>query len=483
MGRTCEETLQKAKEIIQKQKEILDGLGGGIREIHYVISKQTREDGTFSVGIARAGGVAELPISKQLFSQVFVGSGVYVNPEVGVITGLVDENPAYEVGLAVRIEKNLGDGKYQVSRNGITQLVVGENDALKPNQTVVLDPGTGMFIIDVLDMETADAKTDQDEFAPTQWDDIGGLEMQKQAIRESIEDQFVHQDILAAYGKAPVKGILLFGPPGCGKTMLASAAATMIKKLAKTGNALFQYVKGPEILNMYVGASEERIRNLFATAREHENATGDPSVIFIDEAESILKKRGSGISSDVENTIVPAFLSEWDGLKKSKTMVILATNRADMLDSAVTRDSRVDIKLHVPRPNKETCTDILGLNLENVPINEKGSGPKSLAKLTLNEVCKESHSLYKVRTESEEHMFGLKDLITGAMLKGIVQKGITEAIRRDRSSGTLSGIKKADMRAAVRITFEQNKNLDHTDNLRDFQESLNSRITRITRIA
>src|SRR5208283_4208865 len=175
--------------------------------------------------------------------------------------------------------------------------------------------------------------------------------------KEAIELPFTHKDIFAHYNKKPPKGLLLYGPPGCGKTLVGKATTNSLANIfgAKAISSGFIYVKGPEILNMYVGESGRRIREIFQRGRKHFDKYKFPAVIFIDEAEAVLSERGTSRSSDVDKTIVPMFLSEMDGLDENHAIVMLATNRPKMLDPAVVREGRVDRHIKVSRPTVETA--------------------------------------------------------------------------------------------------------------------------------
>lgn len=301
------------------------------------------------------------------------------------------------------------------------------------------------------------------------WNDIGGLDAAKLQMQEAIEHPIKHAHLYQAYKKKPIKGVLLYGPPGCGKTMLAKAAATSIAKLhGKKGvDTGFIYVKGPEILQRFVGVSEEIIRALFARAKKHKEKHGYPAFMFIDEADAILRKRGSGISSDMESTIVPAFLAEMDGLAETGCIVGLATNRPDTLDNAVTRDGRVDRKVRVPRPDAKTAQEIFKLHLRGVPLVD--ATPSEIAKKCTESLFSSDRQLYIAKMkDGQKHSFNLSMLVNGAMIAGIVDQASSLAMQRNILGSRKQGVGMEDVHAAIDMAYQENIDLNHQDELTDF---------------
>lgn len=302
------------------------------------------------------------------------------------------------------------------------------------------------------------------------WDDIGGLEDVKRELREAIEEPIRERGIYARYGRKPTRGILLYGPPGCGKTMLGKAAATA---LAETHGASaratgFQYVKGPELLNKFVGASEENIRAVFAGARAHRAREGYPAIVFIDEADALMGRRGAGRFDGMERTIVPQFLAEMDGLEDAGAMVLLATNRADSLDPAIVRDGRIDRKIHVRRPNEREAEAIFAQHLRGRPTAKRHS-EASLAAEAARGLFLDLHALYMVRTKSgSDRRFALRELVNGAMIAGIVERATQRAIRREIAGDAPRGIAPDDIVASVEATVEENRGLEHAAELAEF---------------
>lgn len=259
------------------------------------------------------------------------------------------------------------------------------------------------------------------------WSDIADHYLPKKLIQESIRSS---SEVAKRFGKKPLKGILLFGPPGCGKTMLAKAAAT---ELLGTMSGGFIYIKGPEILSRYVGDSESAIRNIFADARAFKKQNNKPCVIFIDEAEAILSKRGEikGASSFMSGTIVPQFLSEWDGLDESGAVVILATNRANDLDEAIMREGRIDRKIHVSRPDRSATKTITELYLKKTIIDG------NILELS-------DHVALKIFANYPT----VKNKVCGALLSNLVDRAISYAVDRSTEE-KISAVGKGDLVKAI----------------------------------
>ena len=309
------------------------------------------------------------------------------------------------------------------------------------------------------------------------WNDIGGLDEAKRELQEAIELPFLYPDLFKFHNQDPIKGVLLFGPPGCGKTMLVKAVINSIREKRKNSGDMkigVLYIKGPEILDKFVGVAEGKIRQIFYIARKNK------AMIFIDEAESLLNKRGSGQSSDVERTIVPAFLAEMDGLNISDITVLLATNRPDILDPAITRDGRVDRKIKIDRPDINTAKTIFKLYLKKVPLKE-GVGLEETVEFAASELFSAKHGLYEFERikdgKQTQERFLLGDLTSGAMIKGIVSKANSLALWRNKEKLEkkntkeklkYEGLSEEDIEKAVARTLKENYDLNHEDELEDF---------------
>lgn len=407
-------------------------------------------------------------VSHNLLIKPRIGEQVLINTALQIVSIYKDPNITGTITSVRSVLDSLYcevdiDGKVNVVLNGIAEPEKGDR--------VILDSSNSVII---KNLGKKEEKFDYQGKVVVDWDHIGGLEEAKRELREAIELPHRHPEIFKHYNKRPAKGILLYGPPGCGKTMLGKATATCLAQLSKAENTAsgFIYIKGPEILDKWVGATESYIRQIFQNARMHQAEFGYPAVIFIDEADAILSKRGTGISTDIDKTVVPMFLTEMDGLDDSGALVLLATNRADALDPAVVRDGRIDRKIRVTRPNKQNTEEIFKLYLANVPIAE-GLTKDELAAVGSENVFSEKHVLYKFNLVGGNHAnLKLANIVNGGMINNIVQQATSRALRRDleTANGKFTGLQVNDIEESVNYTFSQNAHLDHKDEIREFVE-------------
>ena len=303
-------------------------------------------------------------------------------------------------------------------------------------------------------------------FAPkitTAWEDIGGHSEAKAALREAIELPMAHPELFAAYGKRPIRGVLLHGPAGTGKTILAKAAAAAIARVhGESASTGFIYVKGPELLNPYIGKSEEAVRAIFAGARKHRKAAGYPAVVFVDECDALLGVRDRGLNAGVASTVVPQFLAEMDGLEESAAIFILATNRPDTLDPAVTREGRVDRKIRIGRPSATDALTILGLHLRGRPLSGADHAARAVdAAYADSAIVRE---LGYTNAGDPLPPFRLRDMMSGALLAEVVERASTIAIGRDIAAGARVpiGITEDDLVVAVgfAVAAQRDTNVD-----------------------
>ncbi|MDU5316749.1 MAG: proteasome ATPase, partial [Varibaculum cambriense] len=267
---------------------------------------------------------------------------------------------------------------------------------------------------------------------------IGGLKKQIETIRDAVELPFIHPELYRRYGLSAPKGILLYGPPGCGKTLIAKAVATSLGANAHGKSSYFLSIKGPELLSKFVGETERQIRAIFSRARQLASSE-HPVVVFFDEMEALFRTRGSGISSDVETMIVPQLLSEIDGVETlSNVIVIGASNREDMIDPAVLRPGRLDVRVRIERPNLEEAGQIFDIHLgQNVPVEaEVGTSPRQgrekLREKLVALLAEESTrtQVYEVVYENGQHeIIYAHALLSGAMIASIVERAKKAAIK------------------------------------------------------
>jgi proteasome-associated ATPase len=312
------------------------------------------------------------------------------------------------------------------------------------------------------------------------WDDVGGCVDAKAELREALESPFTNKEIFDAFHKERVKGALLWGRPGNGKTLLGRAAAGAMARLfgkeaVSTG---FIYIKGPEMLDKYVGETESQIREPFAYGREHWKKHGYPCIIFIDEAEAILMRRGMRSASGMEMTTVPMFNAEMDGIEESGCFVLLATNRADVLDPAIIRPGRIDRKIYVGPPTKETAPEIFNIHMRDVPLG-KGVSKEQLITAANEAFYSEKYPLYLIETSNGRKVFSLADLASGAMIAGLVERATAVAVRRNTDPKNIEGLRQDDFDVALLAMQKEQYGMNHFDELREFIDNQKLDVTSI----
>lgn len=370
--------------------------------------------------------------------------------------------------------KSIVDNEHiEVENNGEARVViysaeVDVDKAIRPGDRVMLD-NSSTVIIRVLERDGKDCYNLHSEIN-VDWDDIAGLDDAKYQLKEVLELPYQHPEVYKFYNMKPPKGVLLYGPQGCGKTLCGKAAAAAIAKIH--GKANFQsgfiYVKGPELLSKWVGESESKIRNLFSRGREHYEIHNYPATLFIDEADAIMPMRGSGKSSDVENTIVPQFLSEMDGLEESYVTVILATNQPKRIDPAVVREGRIDRHIKINRPTADNALDYFKIHMKGLPV-VKGSCLEELASVAMRELFDGDKVLYRVTHAKSVELFRMSDKVTGAMIAGVVAQAKSNAMKRDLAKGGKPrGVMPDDFKESVNNIYVQHMGLNPTFDLEDF---------------
>ena len=422
---------------------------------------QIGEDVTV-VGIG--GAVQEVSTPKHDVGEGFeVGAWVNIDPQTRGILKVVED--MFHVSQVRTVRRVVDDRHVEVNAGNESAVVLYAPKAapFTAGDRVQLDP-SGLIVTRNLGPEPSSAPMIE---TGIHWDDVGGLDEPRAQLREAIEGHVRDGARYARYGRQPSKGALLSGPAGCGKTLLAKAAATALAELhgKKHVASGFVYVAGPELLNRFVGESEAGVRRLFREAREHHKAHGYPAIICLDEADGLLAKRGSSNWEGMEKTIVPQFLAEMDGMGSASAFVIVCTNRPDMIDPAIARDKRLDLKIAIKRPTRETAVPIARVHLRGRPL--EGMDVDQAATTLVEELYAERHCLYMLRTKSGkgDRRFTLGELASGASIAGLVDRAIDRALLRDRRTQTDGGIRAEDLAAAADLMTEEQRALDHTGDL------------------
>ena len=357
---------------------------------------------------------------------------------------------------------------------------------LKSGDSLLVDTKAGYAYERVPKAEVEDLVLE--EVPDVDYSDIGGLFRQIEQIRDAVELPFLHAELFKEYELRPPKGVLLYGPPGCGKTLIAKAVAnSLAKKIAavrgddpKEGRAFFLNIKGPELLNKFVGETERHIRLIFQRAREKASA-GTPVIVFFDEMDSIFRTRGSGVSSDVETTIVPQLLAEIDGVEGLENVIVIgASNREDMIDPAILRPGRLDVKIKIERPDAEAAQDIFSKYLTStLPIHiddiaEFGGNRKACIDAMIERVVErmydeteENRFLEVTYANGDKEILYFKDFNSGAMIQNIVDRGKKSAIKAVLESGQ-PGLRVQHLLDAIVDEFAENEDLPNTTNPDDW---------------
>ena len=355
---------------------------------------------------------------------------------------------------------------------------------IRVGDSLLLEPRSGYVYERIPKSEVEELVLE--EVPDIDYSDIGGLSRQIEQIRDAVELPFLHADLFRQYQLRPPKGVLLYGPPGCGKTLIAKAVAnSLAKQVAKVSGqsqarSFFLNIKGPELLNKYVGETERHIRLVFQRARE-KASEGTPVIVFFDEMDSIFRTRGSGVSSDVENTIVPQLLSEIDGVEGLENVIVIgASNREDMIDPAILRPGRLDVKIKIERPDAEAAKDIFSkyitvdLPIHGDDLSEHGGDPTATVQGLIQRVVE------RMYTESEENRFlevtyangdkevlYFRDFNSGAMIQNIVDRAKKMAIKDFLQTNT-HGLRVQHLLAACVDEFTENEDLPNTTNPDDW---------------
>ena len=413
-------------------------------------------------------GIYEIPSDNDLRQKVKRGSRVVLNP---MTKSVIDYSEFASLGGTVATVDEVLNDRLRVQNKGESYVVLSSVEGVKPGDEVMLDPSKAVAVERFSRKKTRYAL---EEVPVAPWTNIGGLEETIAKIKQEIEEPFIHKEVFAKYGRRPAKGILLYGPPGCGKTMIAKSIAHNLAQVSRgdgatSTNGHFIKINGPEILDKWVGNSEANIRRIYEAARESASENGSPVVVFIDEAESVLKTRGSGISTDVYDSIVPQFLAEMDSFNGHNNVItVLATNREDIIDPAILRDGRVDRRIKVPRPNQKGASEIFQIYLGDKPLQNGlfGLGKTDTRKASerlIEGIYDDRNIAYAVVHPVNGVLgnFQYRHLMSEAMVKGMVDRASTYAIQREIKGGK-AGISQQDLERSVGEEFMEHAGFAQT---------------------
>ncbi|MEP6525810.1 MAG: proteasome ATPase [Nocardioidaceae bacterium] len=475
-------TLREAREQIMSLKEEVDRLAQPPAGFGTFLTRN--DDDT--VDVFTGGRKLRVNVSPSVdLDELSRGQEVMLNEALNVVAAFDYE----QVGEVVMLKEVLADGdRVLVIANADEEKVVRiaeplRSEKIRAGDSLLLDARAGYVYERIPKTEVEELILE--EVPDIDYGDIGGLTGQIEAIRDAIELPYLHPDLFLEHELKPPKGVLLYGPPGCGKTLIAKAVANSLAKkvAAKTGEegkSFFLNIKGPELLNKYVGETERHIRLVFQRARE-KAGEGTPVIVFFDEMDSLFRTRGSGVSSDVENTIVPQLLSEIDGVEGLENVIVIgASNREDMIDPAILRPGRLDVKIKIERPDAESARDIFskyltaGLPLHETDLSEFGGNREE----TVGGMIQ--RTVERMYTESEENRFlevtyangdkevlYFKDFNSGAMIQNIVDRAKKMAIK-DLLESEQYGLRVQHMLQACLDEFKENEDLPNTTNPDDW---------------
>jgi proteasome-associated ATPase len=474
-------TLQEAKAQIEALRAEVEKLTAPPST--YAIFSSLNADGTGNVYVS--GRKMKVSLHPSIKAKALrKGQEVVLNEALNVI-----EAKAFDVqGEVVRLKDVLEGNRALVTLHFDEEKVAELGDPLllerlSVGDHLLYDPRSGCVIEKLPKSEAEELVLE--EVPDVDYAQIGGLQHELEQVRDAVELPFLHPALFSDFKLSAPKGVLLYGPPGCGKTLIAKAVANSIaKKLGhltgKEVRSYFLHVKGPELLNKYVGESERQVREVFKKAKERA-ADGNPVIVFFDEMDALFRTRGTGISSDVESTIVPQFLSEIDGVERLRNVIVIgASNRQDLIDPAVLRAGRLDVKVRVGRPDAVAAKDIFSKYLSpDLPFAEDelkrhGGDAQALVEhlttITVDAMyaaSEENKFIEVTYANGEKEILYFKDFASGALIEGIVARAKKYAVKRTIAQEG-RGLRSEDLIRAIREEFKEHEDLPNTTNPDDW---------------
>jgi proteasome-associated ATPase len=477
-------TLREAREHIAALREEVEKLTQPPSA--YATFLGQNEDGT--VDVYSGGRKMRVELHPELRDQhIQRGQEVVLNESLNV----VHARRAELTGEVVTLKEVLPDEERalivgRADEERVVELAAGlDPRRLRSGDTMLLDPRSGLLLERLPRPEVEELVLE--EVPDITYADVGGLDEQIEQIVDAVELPFLHQALFADYKLPAPKGILLYGPPGCGKTLIAKAVAnSLATKVAEVSGdrearSYFLNIKGPELLNKYVGETERQIRLVFQRARE-KSEEGWPVIVFFDEMESLFRTRGTGISSDMESTIVPQLLAEIDGVETLNNVIVIgASNREDLIDPAILRPGRLDVKIKIERPNESAAASIFAryltpdLPLDPGEVESLGGGDpakavQAMIERTVEEMYRtdEANQFLEVTYQGgDKEIMYFKDFASGAMIENIVRRAKKLAIKRVIAGGQ-GGIRTDDLLASIRQEYKEHEDLPNTTNPDDW---------------